>query len=125
VARSTAGVETKLKVVPSVLSREMTAAEATRRHGISEMSIGKWKQQFLAGGKAGLEAKERRGPTGRERQLEAQLDDITRAPGEAHVELRLLKRMGVHPAPTRPRFGVRRHYLAGKALRSCGPLHAR
>jgi transposase len=87
-------VETKLKVVLSVLSREMTAAEAARRQGISETSIGKWKDQFLAGGKAGLEAKERRGATGRERALEAQLDDVTRALGEAHVELRLLKRGG-------------------------------
>lgn len=87
-------VETKLKVVLSVLRGEMTAAEAARRHGISETSIGKWKEQFLVAGKAGLEAKERRGPTGRERQLEAQLDDVTRALGEAHVELRVLKRGG-------------------------------
>ena len=87
-------VETKLKIVLSVLGGEMTGAEAARRHGISETSIGKWKEQFLAGGKAGLEAGAQRGPSGRERQLEAQLDELTRALGEAHVELRVLKRGG-------------------------------
>jgi transposase len=87
-------VETKLKIVLSVLGREMTAAEAARRHGISETSIGKWKDQFLAGGRAGLEAPARRGPSGREARLEAQVDELTRALGEAHVELRVLKRGG-------------------------------
>lgn len=43
-------VEKKLRVVLSVLGGELTAAEAARRHGISETSIGKWKDQFIAGG---------------------------------------------------------------------------
>jgi transposase len=41
-----------------------------------------------------LEAGAQRDPSGRERQLEAQLDELTRALGEAHVELRVLKRGG-------------------------------
>lgn len=40
-------VEPKLKIVLGVISGELTAAEAARRHGISETSIGKWKEQFL------------------------------------------------------------------------------
>lgn len=88
-------VETKLKIVLSVISGEATQAEAARRHGVSETSIGKWKEQFLQGGKTGLEQSAAQAkPTGREHQLEAEVDDLTRALGEAHVQIRALKRGG-------------------------------
>jgi len=88
-------LDLKLKVVLSVLSGESSQAEAARRHGVSETSIGKWREQFLAGGREGLEHGDRAGkPTGREQQLLAEVDDLTRALGEAHVELRALKRGG-------------------------------
>jgi len=65
-------VDVKLKIVLSVLSGESSQAEAARRHGISETSIGKWKEQFLLGGRQGLEhgqsaatADGRRGADGR------------------------------------------------------------
>ena len=79
----------------SVLSGESSQAEAARRHEISETSIGKWKEQFLDGGRHGLEhgaaaAK----PTGREARMAEEIDELTRALGEAHVELRALKRGG-------------------------------
>lgn len=92
-------VDTKLRIVLSVLRGEQSAAEAARRHGVSETSIGKWKDQFLEAGRSGLEAKQRRGPTGREAQLEAHVDELTRALGEAHVELRLAKRGGAAGFP--------------------------
>ena len=88
-------VEFKLKIVLSVLSGESTQAQTARRHGISETSIGKWKEQFLLGGRGGLEHGASTGkPTGREARLEEQVDDLTRALGEAHVELRAIKRGG-------------------------------
>ncbi len=88
-------VETKLKIVLSVLSGESSQAEAARRHGISETSIGKWKEQFLEGGRQGLEHSGKAAkPTGLEAALAEQVDDLTRALGEAHVELRALKRGG-------------------------------
>lgn len=88
-------VEVKLKIVLSVLSGESSQAEAARRHGVSETSIGKWKEHFLAGGRQGLEHGDRASrPTGREAQMVEQIDDLTRALGEAHVELRALKRGG-------------------------------
>lgn len=88
-------VETKLKIVLSVISGETSQAEAARRHGVSETSIGKWKDQFLQGGKNGLEQSGAAAkPTGREHQLEAEVDDLTRALGEAHVQIRALKRGG-------------------------------
>ena len=89
-------VDVKLKIVLSVLSGESSIAQAARRHGISETSIGKWKEQFLLGGRQGLEQGQSSRPTGREAQLEADVDELTRALGEAHVELRALKRGGPH-----------------------------
>ena len=88
-------VDVKQKIVLSVLSGESTQAQAARRHGISETSIGKWKEQFLLGGRGGLEhGASTAKPTGREAHLEEQVDDLTRALGEAHVELRAIKRGG-------------------------------
>ena len=88
-------VDVKLKIVLSVLSGESTQAEAARRHGISETSIGKWKDQFVCGGRGGLEhGSSAAKPTGREARLVEEVDDLTRALGEAHVELRALKRGG-------------------------------
>ena len=63
-------VDVKLKIVLSVLSGESTQAEAARRHGISETSIGKWKAQFLEAGRQGLTDGDRAGkPTNREARL--------------------------------------------------------
>jgi transposase-like protein len=46
-------VDFKARVVLSVLRGEMTGAEVARRHGVLETSIGKWKEQFVAAGRAG------------------------------------------------------------------------
>lgn len=90
-------VDVKLKIVLSVLSGESSQAQAARRHGVSETSIGKWKDQFLLGGRQGLEHGDRAGrPTGQEARLAEQIDDLTRALGEAHFELRAFKRGGAH-----------------------------
>lgn len=98
-------VETRLRIVLGVLRGEMTAAEAARRHGVSETSTGKWKDQFLVAGRQGLAASgQRRAPNGREARLAGEVDELTRALGEAHVELRLLRRDldggGLPPTPS-------------------------
>ena len=46
--------EDKLRLVLSVISGEMTIAQAARHGKVSEQSVGHWKQQFLTGGKEGL-----------------------------------------------------------------------
>jgi transposase-like protein len=75
-----------LKIVLSVLQGESTQAEAARRHGVSETSIGKWKEQFLSAGRQGLEQEVRAGkPTGQETRMGEEIDDLTRALGEAHA----------------------------------------
>jgi transposase len=83
--------EVKTRIVLSVLSGETTIAQAARKEQVSEQSIGRWKAEFLEAGKAGLAAG-RWGPTSREEQLQAQVEDLTQALGEAAVELRVWKK---------------------------------
>ena len=46
--------EEKLRLVLSVISGEMTIAQAARHGKVSEQSVSRWKQQFLSGAKDGL-----------------------------------------------------------------------
>ena len=84
-------VEKKTRIVLSILAGEMTVAEAARREKVSEQSIGRWKADFLEAGKTALAAG-RSGPSTREEQLEAQVEDLTQALGEAAVEIRVWKK---------------------------------
>ncbi len=83
--------ERKTRIVLSVLAGEMSIAEAARREKVSEQSIGRWKADFLEAGKTALAAG-RSGPSTREEQLDAQVEDLTQALGEAAVELRVWKK---------------------------------
>ena len=87
-------VQEKQRIVLSVLRGECSVAEAARRNRCSETSIAKWRDQFVQGGLGALEAGALQGPSAREAQLERELEQVTSALGEAHVELRLLKRGG-------------------------------
>ena len=75
----------------SVLSGETTVAQAARKEQVSEQSIGRWKAAFLEGGKTALAAG-RAGPSTREQQLQAEVEDLTQVLGEAAVELRVWKK---------------------------------
>ena len=83
--------EQKARIVMSVLAGEMTIAQAARSEKVSEQSIGRWKADFLEAGKTALAAG-RSGPSTREEQLEAQVEDLTQALGEAAVEIRVWKK---------------------------------
>jgi transposase len=76
----------------SVLAGEMTVAEAARRNEVSEISVAKWKAQFLESGKAGLAGGGTARSSAREEQLEAEVEELKAALGEAHVELRVWKK---------------------------------
>jgi transposase len=84
--------EDKIRIVLSVLAGEVAIAEAARRNKVSETSIGKWKQQFLEAGRQGLVSGGASRPSGREAALQAEVDELTQALGEAHVELRVWKK---------------------------------
>jgi len=79
-------VEEKLRIVLSVLCGEMTIAQAPRRNKTCEQSVGRWRQQFIEGGKAWLAEGGRIVDNPRERALLEQIDELTSALGEAHVK---------------------------------------
>ena len=91
--------EQKLPLVLSVLREEGSIAEIARRHQVSDVTLGKWRDAFLAGGAAALANGSRRGPLGREAELESELEDLKAALGEAHAELRVWRKKGaIYPA---------------------------
>lgn len=95
-------VEDKTRIVLSVLAGEMTVAEAARRSKVSETSVAKWKAQFLESGRAGLAAGGASRPSSREEALEAEVEELKAALGEAHVQLRVWKKSAEHRlAPSR------------------------
>lgn len=80
-------VEGKLRVVLAVLRGEVSIKEAAGRERVSETSIVAWRGQFLDGGRTALAAGAHHGPSAREAELQAQVEELTSALGEAHVEL--------------------------------------
>jgi transposase len=86
----------KLAVVLSVLRGEMTQVEAARRLEMSQTTIAKWQKQFLDGAHEALARGENpKAPASkRETELEAQVEELTTALGEAYVELRLWRKGG-------------------------------
>jgi transposase len=90
--------EKKTLIVVSILRGEVTMAEAARREGVSQTSIAKWRDRFLAGGQAALVAGSH-GSSSRETRLVAEVEELTSALGEAHMELRVWRKRGAfYPA---------------------------
>jgi transposase len=87
-------VEEKTRIVMAVLRGEVTVAAAARREGVSETTIAKWRDRFLDGGRAAIEAGNRPGSSSRVQRLEADVAELTSALGEAHMELRLWRKGG-------------------------------
>ena len=95
-------IEDKFRLVCSVISGEMSVAEAARRAKVSEQSIGNWKRQFLEGGKQSLADGGRPGSNPQAQRLEAEIEELKAALGEAHVELRVWKKSAEYRlGPTR------------------------
>jgi transposase len=89
--KPTLSIEQKVRVVLSVLAGEMSMAEAARRHGVSQPTVSKWRDAFVAAGKAGLEEGVS-GPSAMsatERRLRAEAEQLKLALAEATVQLRI------------------------------------
>ena len=77
--RSNYTARQKAEIVLSVLSKQVTIAEACRRHGITETTFARWREQALGG----LEkAFEERSGGGREAELEQQVAQLERKVGQ-------------------------------------------
>ncbi len=87
-------VEEKTRIVLAVLRGEVTVAAVARREGVSETTIAKWRDRFLDGGQAAIVAGGRVGGSSREQKLVADVEELTSALGEAHMELRLWRKGG-------------------------------
>ena len=87
-------VEDKTRVVLAVLRGEVTIASAARGEGVSETTVAKWRDRFLDGGQAAIVAGGRVRGSSREQRLEADVEELTSALGEAHMELRLWRKGG-------------------------------
>ncbi len=78
--------EKKIRIVLSILAGEMSLAESARREKVSELSIGRWKAEFLEGGKTALFVG-KTDPSSREEQFASEVAELTQALGEAAVEI--------------------------------------
>lgn len=93
--------EERAQIVLASLRREETDTAICRRHGISDSTLARWKEEFLAGGTAALGAgKCVHNAQGRRiEELERSLEQRDQVIGELTIANRILKKVGVPPLP--------------------------
>ena len=69
----------KADIVLSVLTKQVTLAEACRRHGLTETTLMRWREQAIEAIERGLEDKAR---NGRELELEKEIAALERKLGQ-------------------------------------------
>ena len=69
----------KAEIVLSVLTKQVTLAEACRRHGITETTLIRWRDQAVEGMERGLEDKSK---NARELELEKEIVALERKLGQ-------------------------------------------
>ena len=93
--RSELTVEQRREAVLALLRREEPAAQLSRRYGVSEQTLYRWRDEFLAAGEAAL-ANGKHGSDGRVRELrelKAKLEERDLVIGELTVANRILKKL--------------------------------
>jgi transposase len=92
--KSELGVSERREVVLMLLRREEPAAVLARRYGISEQTLYRWRDDFLAAGEAALMGA-KNGTDARNRQIEELKRELARRDqviGELTIANRLLKK---------------------------------
>ena len=82
------------EVVLLLLRREEPATKLARRYGVSEQTLYRWRDEFLAGGEAAL-ASGKKGTDSRDReikQLKKDLEQRDQVIGELTIANRILKK---------------------------------
>jgi transposase len=85
--------------LPVTERREETAAAVARRYGVSEPTLYRWRDDFLAAGEAALANGTRGGANARDRQiaeLERQIEKRDQVIGELTIANRVLKKTSGH-----------------------------
>jgi len=92
--RSELDVAGRREAVLALLRREEAAAVLARRYGVSEQTLYRWRDEFLAGGEAALTSG-RGGSDARDRQIEELKRQVARRDqviGELTIANRILKK---------------------------------
>jgi transposase-like protein len=74
--------EQKKEIVLAVLRKEEAVAAIARRHQVSEQSIYRWQEAFIAGGIQAVATRGQSGVNGEIAELKKQLEDRDRVIGE-------------------------------------------
>ena len=93
-AKSKLSVLERREAVLSLLRREEPAAVLSRRHGISENTLYRWRDEFMTAGEAALaNRKGKADPRNRQiAELRKQLSERDRVIGELTIANRILKK---------------------------------
>jgi transposase-like protein len=92
--RSDVSIPDRREAVLSLLRREEPAALIARRIGVSEQTLYRWRDEFLAGGEAALSAKTGKsdGQAQRIKELEREIERRDQVIGEYTIANRILKK---------------------------------
>jgi len=92
--RCDVSIADRREAVLSLLRREEPTAVIARRVGVSEPTLYRWRDEFLAGGEQGLSAKSGKGDPrdGRIAELEKEIERRDQVIGEYTIANRILKK---------------------------------
>ena len=92
--RSDLSIPQRREVVLMLLRREEPAAKLARRYGVSEQTLYRWRDEFLAGGEAALGSpKGQNDPRDRQiHELQKELSERDQVIGELTIANRVLKK---------------------------------
>lgn len=83
----------KLQAVLSLLRKEEPATKIARRYGVSDASLYRWRDDFLAAGKTALNGKKSVGADLATRMLQKEVEERDRVIGELTIANRILKKI--------------------------------
>ena len=92
--RSELTVKQRSEAVLALLRREEPAAQLARRHGVSEQTLYRWRDEFLVGGEAALSGKSKGSDAQVRRvaELEQQIEKRDQVIGELTIANRISKK---------------------------------
>jgi len=91
--RCDVSIPDRREAVLSLLRREEPAAVIARRVGVSEPTLYRWRDEFLAGGEQALTTKTKNGQARRIAELEKEIERRDQVIGEYTIANRILKKL--------------------------------
>ena len=88
--RQSWSIEEKLGIVLTVLSERQSVAEVSRQHEVNEHQIYRWKEQFLAAGRQGLNGAKAQTA---DQRLDAENSQLKKLLSEKALEIEISKNL--------------------------------